>query len=220
MGALQAFLPPLLKGLWVTLQLTVAGGALAVLLSLLGGLGRLSRWFPIRTLATCYVEVFRGTSALVQLYWFYYVLPLFGLRLEAMAVGGLVLGLNIGAYGSEVVRGAILAVPRGQHEAALALNFSHFQILWRIIIPQAAIAMLPPMGNLMIELLKSTSLVSLITISDLTFVGQTLRADTLRTAEIFILVLLLYFAAASCITFLVRALERRLAVGRDIGGLK
>lgn len=204
-------IPPLLAGLGVTLKLTCGGAALGTVVALLAGLSRLSPMVPLRWLAATYIEVFRGTSALVQLFWFYFVLPLFGLSLDAVTVGVLVLGLNGGAYGAEVVRGAIQAVPKGQWEAAVSLNLSRWMTMRRIILPQAVPAMLPPAGNLLIELLKNTALVSLITITDLTFSAQILRAETLRTTEIFSLVLLMYFAAAMAIALLMRLLERWLA---------
>ncbi|CPJ10695.1 binding-protein-dependent transport system inner membrane protein [Bordetella pertussis] len=134
------------------------------------------------------------------------------MKLPALLVGIVVLGANAGAYGAEVVRGAILAVPAGQREAAVALNLTRARTIWRIILPQAVPAMLPPTGNLLIELLKNTALVSLITITDLTFRGQLLRSETLRTTEIFTLVLLLYFAVALVITGGIRMLERRFKV--------
>ncbi|MGE4341023.1 MAG: ectoine/hydroxyectoine ABC transporter permease subunit EhuC [Pigmentiphaga sp.] len=209
-----ALLPPLADGLWVTLQ--VFGGALvlAIPLAVVAGLARMSRWRLVTWPAVAYIEVFRGTSALVQLFWFYYVLPLFGLTLPAMLAGILVLALNSGAYGAEVVRGAVQAVPAGQREAAVALNLTPMQTLRRIVLPQALPAMLPPAGNLFIELLKNTALVSLITIADLTFRAQLLRADTLRTMEIFSVVLLMYFAVALGITGVVRAFERALRARR------
>jgi polar amino acid transport system permease protein len=213
-------LPPLLQGLAVTLQLTAGSALLALICSFLGGLGRLSRWPMVRWTAAVYIEVFRGTSALVQLFWFYFVLPFFGVNMTALTAGVLVLGLNTGSYGAEVVRGAIRAVPSGQIEAAIALNFSPLQRLWLVAIPQALIAMIPPAGNLVIELLKNTALVSLITLSELTFTGQLLRADTLRTTEIFGLILLIYFAVAMGITSFVRLLEYRLGRGQDVGGLR
>ena len=192
---------------------------LAAVAAFAAGLARLSRHRWVRLPAIVYIDLFRGTSALVQLFWAYFALPLLGIRLDAMTVGIVVLGLNIGAYGAEVVRGAIQAVPTAQHEAAVALNFTERQIMWRITIPQALLAMLPPFGNLLIELVKSTALVSLITLSDLTFQGQLLRSATLRSAEIFTLVLVLYFLVALSITYALRWLERRLAAGRDYGGL-
>jgi len=204
--------PPLLEGLAVTLEIMAGAVVLAVPLALAAGIGRLSTLRPMRWVASIYVEVFRGTSALVQLFWFYFVLPLFGVQLPAMLVGIVVLALNAGAYGAEVVRGAIRAVPPGQREAGVALNLTRGQIMRRIVVPQAIPAMLPPAGNLLIELLKNTALVSLITITDLTFRGQLLRSETLRTTEIFALMLLMYFAVALLITAGVRLLERRVRV--------
>jgi len=204
--------PPLLQGLAVTLEIMAGAVVLAVPLALAAGIGRLSSLRPVRWIAAVYVEVFRGTSALVQLFWFYFVLPLFGVQLPAMLVGIVVLALNAGAYGAEVVRGAIRAVPPGQREAGIALNLTRGQIMRRIVVPQAVPAMLPPAGNLLIELLKNTALVSLVTITDLTFRGQLLRSETLRTTEIFTLMLLMYFAVALLITAGVRLLERRVRV--------
>ena len=210
-------LPDLLGGLIVTLQVTAGAAVLALVMSFLGGLGRLSRTRPVRWVATAYVEVFRGTSALVQLFWVFFVLPFAGLDLDALTAGIVVLGLNIGAYGSEVVRGALQAVPDGQREAAVALNLSPARTRWRVLIPQALPVMLPPAANLLVELLKGTALVSLITLSELTFVAQTLRADTLRTAEVFGLVLVLYFGVAMALTAGMRRLERRLSFWRTPG---
>ncbi|MVW80418.1 ectoine/hydroxyectoine ABC transporter permease subunit EhuC [Bordetella sp. 02P26C-1] len=212
MEGLTTLLSPLIDGLWMTLRITGGAALLAVPLALIAGLARLSRHRLIRWVALGYVEVFRGTSALVQLFWFYYVLPLFGLKLPAVTVGIVVLAANAGAYGAEVVRGAILAVSAGQREAAVALNMTAGQTMRRIVLPQAFPAMLPPTGNLLIELLKNTALVSLITITDLTFRGQMLRAETLRTTEVFLLLLVLYFAVALVITAGIRLLERRFRV--------
>jgi polar amino acid transport system permease protein len=207
------YLGPLLQGLWVTLKLTLGGALAASPMALLAGTARLSPWKPVRLAAAAYVEVFRGTSALVQLFWFYFVLPHFGIKLPAMLVGILVLGLNAGAYGAEIVRGALRSVPRDQLEAADVLGFGPVRRFWRVLLPQALMVALPSYGNLLIELLKSTALVSLITLSDLTFAAQTLRAGTLDTGRIFGLALLLYFAAASAIALAVRALERRAGAG-------
>ncbi|WP_233237518.1 ectoine/hydroxyectoine ABC transporter permease subunit EhuC [Bordetella sp. LUAb4] len=212
MEAFQVLILPLLRGLGVTLQITAAAALVALPLALLAGLGRLSAHPWLRWPATVYVQVFRGTSALVQLFWFYFVLPLFGLELPAMAVGIAVLAANTGAYGAEVVRGAIAAVPAGQREAARALNMSPALAMRRIVLPQAMAAMLPPATNLLIELLKNTALVSLITITDLTFSGQLVRSDTLRTTPVFLTVLVLYFIAAQAIAAVMRFLEKRVAV--------
>jgi len=202
-------IPPMLRGLVLTVEVFAGGAVVALVCAFASGLCRISRDPILRGLAGTYIEVFRGTSALVQLYWFYFALPmLLGIELPAVAVGIIVLGLNIGAYGGEVVRAAIRAVPRGQHEAAVALNLTRHQRLRHVIVPQALPAMLPPLGNLMIELLKSTALVSMITVADLTRVGIELRDETLRSAEIFGLLLVLYFCLSLVVTAVVRRIER------------
>jgi polar amino acid transport system permease protein len=210
---LSDFLPELLRGGVITLKVTAGGAVVAVFAALSAALARMYGPRPLRWLATGYVEVFRGTSALVQLFWLFFVLPHFGLTLSPMVVGIAALGLNIGAYGAEVVRGAIGSVARGQWEACTALNLTRAQALRRIILPQAFVAMLPPWGNLFIELLKATSLVSLITLSDLAFKAQQLNQNTLRTAEVFSTVLLMYLALSVLITVGMRALETRAARG-------
>jgi len=207
------FLPQLLQGAVLTIEITLLGCLLAVVMGVLAALARLYGAAPVRWLATVYVEIFRGTSALVQLFWLFFVLPQFGVTLEPFLVAILALGLNVGAYGSEVVRGAILGVPRGQWEATTALNISRGSALRRIILPQAFVAMIPPWGNLFIELLKATSLVSLITLSDLAFRAQTLNQSTFQTVPIFTLVLLIYLVLSLVLTLGMRFLEDRAGTG-------
>ena len=203
-------LPHLLRGLLITLTVTVGGAVVALVCAFLAGLSRLSQDWLLRLLARVYIEVFRGTSALVQLYWFYFALPiLLGIQLNALLVGIVVIGLNVGAYGAEVVRGAIQAIPKGQYQAATALNLSRWQTMRHVILPQACVAMLPPLGNLMIELLKVTSLVSMITVTDLTRAGLNIRDNTLHTTEVFCVLLVVYFSLSLGITAAVRGLERR-----------
>lgn len=207
-------LPTLLRGVGVTAQLTVLSALLAFVVAFLMGFGRLSRFRAVRALAAIYVEFFRGSSLLVQLFWAYFVLPFFGVNLSAMQAGVLILGMNYGAYASEIVRSTILAIPKSQTEAGVALNMSPFQIMSRVILPQAFLIMLPPFGNLLIELLKGTALVSLITLSDLMFQGAMLRITTLRSVEVFTLVLIIYFLMAYPLTVGMRKVEGRLAKGR------
>lgn len=211
------FLPGLLAGALVTIEITVLGAILAVVCAVVAALAKLYGPLPIRWLAVAYIETFRGTSALVQLFWLFFVLPHFGVTLEPITVAVIGLGLNVGAYGAEVVRGAIQAVARGQWEATIALNMTRATALRRIILPQAFSAMIPPWGNLLIELLKSTALVSLITIGDLTFKAQQMNQTTLRTTEIFSIVLVIYLCIALAITQGMRALERRAARGMARG---
>jgi polar amino acid transport system permease protein len=209
MSDVGSFLPSLLQGAWLTLQITLLSAVLALLLAFIAGLSGLSRNPLLRGVTRVYVEFFRGTSVMVQLFWLFFALPFFGWELQPMFAGILALGLNLGAYGSEVVRGAVRSIPREQWEATTALNMTGLQRLRLVILPQAVVAMLPPFGNLIIELMKSTALVSLITLSDLTFRAQVLRASTGETTLIFTLVLLIYFAMAQLMTIGVRRLERR-----------
>lgn len=210
---LGSFLPGLLEGTVVTLEITFGGCILAVVAAVIAALLKLYGPWPLRWLAIVYIEIFRGTSALVQLFWMFFVLPQFGVSLTPLTVAILTLGLNVGAYGAEVVRGAVLAVPRGQWEATVALNMSRLQALRRIVLPQAFVAMIPPWGNLFIELLKTTALVSLITISDLAFKAEEMNSTTYRTIEIFSIVLVFYLAIATLITIGMRQLERFAARG-------
>lgn len=211
------FLPGLLQGAVLTIEIAVLGSLLAIVMGVLAALARMYGPAPLRWLATVYVEIFRGTSALVQLFWLFFVLPQFGVSLDAFPVAVLALGLNVGAYGSECVRGAIQAVARGQWEAAIALNMSRAQMLRRIILPQAFVAMIPPWGNLFIELMKATSLVALISVTDLTFRARQMNDITFRTIEIFTIVLVIYLAISIIITVAMRTLERYAARGQGRG---
>jgi polar amino acid transport system permease protein len=214
-------LPLLLQGAWVTLQVTFYGSLLAIAAAILAALGRMSPWLPVRWFSIAYIELFRGTSLLVQLFWLFFVLPLppFNIEMSPFAVAIVGLGLHIGAYGAEVMRGAISSVAKGQYEASVALNFTAFTRFRRIILPQALLAAIPPGTNLLIELLKNTSLVSLITLSDLSFRARQLDQATFETLQIFTLALIMYFVMAQLINFSMRRFERRLSRGRMRGGL-
>ncbi len=205
----------ILQGAWVTVQLTLMGSALAVVVAFAAGLGRLSRFMAVRALATTYIEFFRGTSIFVQLFWVYFVLPFAGITLTPLQAGVLALGLNVGAYGAEVVRGAVKAIGREQREACIALNLTRFQAMRHIVLPQALPLMLPTFGNNAIELLKGTAVVSLISLSDMTFQAQVVRAQTGSTLIPFATILLLYFVMAWLISFGMRWLERRVSRGLD-----
>ncbi|MDA3643287.1 ectoine/hydroxyectoine ABC transporter permease subunit EhuC [Saccharopolyspora indica] len=217
------FLRVLAQGVPATLVATLGGTALCIALSLIAGLGMVSprRW--VRVIARSYVEVWRGTSEVVQLFWIFFALPLLvGLELLPMWAGVLVLGLNHGAYGGEIVRGAVQAVPREQHECAVALSFTRSQRMWRVILPQAVVEMIPPFTNLFIQLLKSSALLSLIFVHDITYQGRDVLEPnfTGQTALIYALMLALYLVLAVLITTVMRVLERRAAagVGRRVAG--
>jgi polar amino acid transport system permease protein len=212
---MRELFPLLLQGTLVTIVIAVCSTLLAIAMAFAATAARLAPWAPLRWIGNVYVEVFRGTSLLVQLFWFFFVLPLppFHLELAPFTVAIVGLGLHYGAYGSEILRGALRSVPGGQFEAALALNLSPLTRMRRIILPQAMINALPPATNLMIELLKGTSLVSLITLSDLTFRARQLDEATFKTAQIFTLTLVIYFVLAQILVALMRYFERRASHG-------
>jgi polar amino acid transport system permease protein len=212
MNNLDAFvdaLPGLGEGILVTLQLTLGGAFFALIVALILGLGTRSRLAITRGLSRIVIEFFRGTSLLVQLFWLFYVLPLLGFRLDSLFCGILALALNFGAYGAEVVRGGIAAVPRGQFEASVAVNFSPFQRMRLVIFPQAWAQMLPPFTNLLIQLLKGTALATYILLHDLNFFINELRRSTGDTLFAYGIGLVLYFVIAYLLTLLMKALEVR-----------
>lgn len=211
----SGYITLILQGALVTAQLTVLGSALALVAAFVAGLGRLSPIAPVRWVATVYIEFFRGTSIFVQLFWAYFVLPFAGITLSPLVAGVMALGLNVGAYGAEVVRGAILSVPKDQYEATIALNLTKYARMRHVILPQALPLMVPTFGNNAIELLKATAVVSLISLTDMTFQAQVVRAQTGSTLIPFLIILILYFAMASLISFGVRLTERRLTRGLD-----
>lgn len=210
-------IPQLVRGAIVTVELTLLAGMVALACAFTAGLLRLSPHWFVRLPVTVYVEVFRGSSALVQLFFFFYVLPLLGVALSALAAGVLALGLNVGAYGSEIVRAAIRNVDPGQREAITALNLPPVAAFMRIILPQALSVMLPPFGNLLIELLKATSLCSLITITELTFAGKEFLYTHGDIQEIYAMVLVFYFVIAYTLTTITRVSDRRLRARLHVG---
>jgi polar amino acid transport system permease protein len=204
----------LLEGLGITVQVTVYALAWGTVAAIVLGVASLSRVVWVRAAVRVWVEVFRGVSAIILMFWVFYALPLLGIELEPLTAGVLALGLNTSAYGAEIVRGAVQAVPRGQTEASIAVNLSGAQRLWSIVLPQAMVIMLPPYGNLMIEMLKASALVSLLGLEDITLMGQNLRREPgSDSVEIFVAVLILYFLLSLCITLAVRLLERRFGRG-------
>jgi polar amino acid transport system permease protein len=218
LDAISELLPPLIRGAAVTVGLTLISGFLGIVIAFGVGLSRESRLRPIRWILAGYVQIFRGTSGLVQLFVFFYVLPSVGLFLPALVAGITALALNTGAYGSEIVRAGVAAVDPGQHDAAVALNMPSRVAMRRIILPQAVVQMIPPFANLSVELLKGTALVSLIAITELTFAGRQVIAAGGNATQVYALVLTLYFLLAIPIArsgaFLEGRLVRRMRLGR------
>ncbi|HLJ60122.1 MAG TPA: ectoine/hydroxyectoine ABC transporter permease subunit EhuC [bacterium] len=200
----------LLQGIGITVLTTVLSALLAGIVAFGVGLARLSPIRVVRVVAAAYVEFFRGTSALVQLYWGFFILPYIGIPLSPMLVGIGVLGCNAGAYGSEIVRGAILAVPRGQWEAASALSLSPPLRMFKVILPQALPTMMPSFGNLAIDVMKATSLLSLITVTDLTRVVSRLAVIGSWSFSLgYSVILVGYFCLSLPLIFATRLVERR-----------
>jgi|TARA_B100000809_G_scaffold261049_1_gene309165 polar amino acid transport system permease protein len=210
------FYPILIKGTITTIELTVLGAILALVISFIVGISRISSFKSIRVVAIIYLEFFRGSSALVQMFFIYFVLPMWGIYFDALTAGVIACGCNVGAYGSEVVRGAILAVDKDQHEASKALNYSSYKKYRYVIIPQAIPIMIPTFGNLLIELLKLTAVASLITISDLTFMAHIIRVQTALTLEPFLVILVIYFIIASVLVKIVDLIAKKFSKGRNI----
>ncbi|MFJ9242250.1 ectoine/hydroxyectoine ABC transporter permease subunit EhuC [Streptomyces sp. NPDC101776] len=203
-----------LKGIWTTVQLLVLSALLATVVSFAVGIARTHRLWIVRFLAGFYTEVFRGTSALVMIFWVFFVLPVaFGWQLVPLWAGTLALGLTYGAYGTEIVRGALNAVDPAQQESGVALSFTPWQRMRLILLPQAVPEMIPPFCNLLIELLKGTALVSVMGMGDLTFSANLVRLALQQSAEIYAYVLLIYFVIAFTLTRLMRGLEKKLRAG-------
>ncbi|MBT2510271.1 ectoine/hydroxyectoine ABC transporter permease subunit EhuC [Streptomyces sp. ISL-98] len=213
----------ILPGIWITIQLTVYSAALATVVAFGIGLARTHRSRFVRFLAGFYTEVFRGTSALVLMFWLFFVMPgLFGWALVPMWAAVLALGLSYGAYGAEVVRGALNSVSPAQREAGVALSFTPWQRMRLILLPQAVPEMIPPFNNLLIELLKGTALVSLLGVADTSFAAYLVRLATQESAEIYTVTLGIYFVLAFVLTRGMRALERKTKAGIGItaGGVR
>jgi polar amino acid transport system permease protein len=206
--SLADYMPFLLGGVVVTLQITFMAMAIAVPVAFVLAAGRMSKFALFRFPASFVIELFRGTSAVVQLFWAFYVLPFFGIVLSPMTAGVLVLALNEGSYFSEVVRASLKSIVIGQREAAVALHLPPTYSFCRIILPQALPIMIPPFGNALVLMLKFTALTSLVTIQDLSFRAGLIRTTLGISGDIYALVLVMYFLMALVLVAGVWWLER------------
>lgn len=204
----------LLRGTVVTVEITACALLLGCVLGLAVGIGRLNpqrRW--VYALCTAYVAAIRGTPLLVQLFILFFGLPHFGILLPAFACGVLGLGVYSGAYVSEIVRGAIQSIDRGQAMAAESLGMTPNQVMRHIILPQAVVRMIPPLGNEFIALIKNSALVSLLTIHDVMHEGQKIISVSYRSLEVYLAIALVYFVLTGTVTLVLRHFERRLRQG-------
>ena len=207
------FFPPLLWGAAMTLLLSVCSFALAVLVGLPIALARVYAPTPVQNIAIVYVEIMRGTPPLIQLLILYYGLPQIGLGMPAIYTAILGLGLNYAAYESEVYRAAITSVPLGQMEASLSLGMSRLQALRFVILPQALRIALPPSTNDFIALFKDSSLVSVITVVELTKTFQIFAAATYSYGQLGAMTAALYLAMSLPLAAAARRMEKSLAIG-------
>jgi polar amino acid transport system permease protein len=214
MENLGTWLSILNQGLSYTLIVTIGGIALTIVLSLVAGLALLSPLKWVRAVSRIYVEGLRGTSEVVQLFWIFFALPvLVGFEFIPIWGGVAVLGLNHGAYGAEIVRGAVQSVPKAQYEGALALSLSPAQRMRRVILPQAVAEMIPPFNNLFIQLLKSTAILSFVFIPEITRQATEVLVPNFNpwVIQIYLVLLLYYLVLSLIITAVMRLLERTVA---------
>jgi polar amino acid transport system permease protein len=209
------FLPLLADGLGVTVRVTLVAALIATLTSVALGIARLSNRRVVRLATGAFIEFFRGTSALVQLFWIFFALPLLpiGLKFSPFVAAVIVLGLNWGSSGAEIVRGAIRAIPDHQRDAVAVLGLGFWRRNFSVIIPQALPIALPPYATLMIDLLKNSALVSVVLVQDLVYWAQQVRVATRETAVIYGLLLVVYFVLTLLIAMVFRILERHVSRG-------
>lgn len=203
----------LARGTLETCRLFVMTLVLELSVALIMGLARLSRVAPIRIFANVFVEIFRGVSSYVTLFWLYFALPIVGITLGPLEAAVFALALVHGAYASEYVRSTLLAVPKGQTDAATALNMTTFQRMRYVVFPQALVAMMPLFGNDAIMLLKATSLASLIAVPELTEAGLAINGTTYsaHAFSVFTILLVIYFALSQLVALAMRLIESRVA---------
>ncbi|TWF58797.1 amino acid ABC transporter permease [Neorhizobium alkalisoli] len=201
----------LLQGTLVTIGLTAAVIALGLLFGLIAGLAQLSRSPILRWVSWGYIELFRCTPLLVQLLWFYYALPILtGIEINAITASILTLALYGGSFYAEVIRGGIQSIDSGQREAGLALGLTPSKVMRRIILPQATKQMIPPLMNQSIIQFKNTSLVSVLTVPDLLYQGQSAATETYRPLEVYTVIAIIYFVVLVPLTAIVKKSEKSL----------
>lgn len=204
-------LGPLVKGLWMTLIVSAAASVLALIIGVVAGLMKISKNYTVSSLAAIYVEIIRGTPLLVQIFIAYFFIgTVFNLDRTVAGIGAL--ALFAGAYVAEIVRAGIQSIPRGQMEASRSLGMSTAQAMVDIILPQAFKRILPPLSGQFISLIKDSSLLSIIAITDLTKAGREIITSTFATFEIWLVVAAMYLIVTSVLSQFVFYLERRLAV--------
>ena len=201
----------LLKGAYYTLLITIISMFFGFIIALIVAIARLKGNWLIRNVAKGYVSIIRGTPILVQLFIVYFGLPDFGITLGPLTAAYISLSINIGAYLSETFRGAILSVNTGQTEAALSLGLSPWQTMVKVILPQAARVAIPPMGNTFIGMLKETSLVSVVTVTELLRSAQLLIAQYYVAMPFYIAIAIMYWIMSMFFSGILNRIEKKLS---------
>jgi polar amino acid transport system permease protein len=212
------FLPILLKGAVVTIEITVCSFILSSLLGLVLALMRVSAHKPLSAFAALVINVIRGLPIIVQLFYIYFVLPDLGVQLSAFQAGFIGLGVAYSAYQAENFRAGIQAIDHGQIEAAQSIGMRGGLIMRRVVLPQAFRIALPPYGNTLVMMLKDSSLASTITVAEMTRAGQLIASSTFQNMTVFSLVALLYLGLSLPLVYGLRQLERRLTLKKRTRG--
>ena len=207
---IDSFWPLLSAGLIFTVPLTLITFVLGILLGLLAALARLYGPTPLVALVRFYVWLIRGTPLLVQLFLIFYGLPSAGIVLDAFTAAVIGFTLNIGAYSSEIIRATLAAIPKGQWEAAYSIGMNWPQVMWRVILPQAARIAVPPLSNTFISLVKDTSLAAAVTVPELFQAAQRLASVTYEPLILYSETALIYLMFSSVLSTLQDRLERKL----------
>ena len=210
--SIAAYMPSFLEASWVVMEVTVLVILLSWLCGMLAAFGKTARNPLLRWSASFYIWFIRGTPTLIQIFIIYFGLPQIGMRLSPFTAGVIALGVNSGAYVAEIVRAGLLAMPKGQLESALALGMSWPQAMARIIMPQVVRIIVPPITNEAVSTLKNTSLLSTITVVELTLQAQIVIAATYRPFDFYIIAAVLYLVMTTVLTQLSTWVERRYRV--------
>ncbi|WP_028563691.1 amino acid ABC transporter permease [Paenibacillus pinihumi] len=201
----------LLTGAYYTLLITVVSMFFGLIIGMIVAIARLKGNWLISNLAKVYVSIIRGTPILVQIFIIYFGLPDFGITLGPLTAAFIALSVNIGAYLSETFRGAILSVPKGQTEAAQSLGLTPWQTMRQVVLPQAARVAIPPMGNTFVGILKETSLVSVVTVTELLRSAQLLIAQYYVAMPFYIAIAIMYWVMSTFFTYILGRIEARLS---------
>ena len=210
-SVISAYFPAMMMGLAVTLKVSAISEVVGIAVGLVVALCRLSTFMPLRYLAVAYIDFLRGIPVLVMLLWVYYGFSiLFGLNLSEMEAAVIGLGCSYAAYIAEIFRSGIQAIPVGQREAGRTLGLARWQVMVYVVLPQAVRIIIPPMGNTVISMLKDSSLVAIIAVSDLMRQTMVAASETFRPFELYAAAAIIYYILTFITARLVTVVERRL----------